>query len=551
MPKVVVIEGQDAGKTFVLSGNTTVGRAPDCTVSLTDPNVFNRHIKISEKKDGYIVKDMSSLRALSVNGKAVSRSRLKQGDLIKIGKTVLIFSEDETIEVPDTVPEEERKAVSDPSTVRRKYISKSGPLMAIVDEPKSAKEKLLSLLKISQQISAMDSIPNIFEAILDAIFDMFPADRASIILYEEREKKFMSSASRVRGSATAPAKAPVSRGILKEIFKTQESLLILDAQQDRRFDQRQSVARQNIRSLMGAPLVSGEKFLGVLVVDSLLRKGAFSSEDLDMLCAIGYQTSMALENARLAEEVQEKALLEHEIELAGIIRRKVLPDAPPKRPDIELFGIMSPAQGVGGDFYDFIEKGDDLFIAVGDVSGRGMNSALVMMMTRSFLQPIVKMADSPREILAELNTYLVKDTIPGIVVRFLVVRWVPERERFYFCGTGLESFLLKWADTDEVEVIRMGGVGLGVWGKAGDKYVEENLKIGANDVFLLYTDGATEARNPRGETFGLNRLSEAFQRYASRPVKELVEGILGEIRAFSAGSLQRDDLTLVAARRKS
>jgi serine phosphatase RsbU (regulator of sigma subunit) len=178
-----------------------------------------------------------------------------------------------------------------------------------------------------------------------------------------------------------------------------------------------------------------------------------------------------------------------------------------------------------------------------------MNSALVMMMTRSFLQPIVKMHDSPKDILTELNSYLVKDTIPGIVVRLLIIRWVPENERFYFCGTGLESFILKWADTDEAEVIRMGGVGLGVWDQAGDKYVEENLKLGPGDVFLLYTDGLIQALNPMGEAYGLERLTQAFTQYAHQPAKELVDGILEEVRIFCAGGLQKDDITLVAARR--
>jgi sigma-B regulation protein RsbU (phosphoserine phosphatase) len=550
MPQFVVIEGPDQGKKFFLREVDTAGRHADCSVRLTDSTVFDRHIRTVRDGTSYSVQDLSRLRSLSVNGKAKRRAKLQHGDVLKFGKTVLIFSDDDAVDVPEKVSDEEEKELQRATRVRRRYGAGVAHLFDLIQERDEANQKFLSLLRIAEGISAFDDLPDILENILDVVMTALPSDNCSIILYDEGSNTFRRGAGRRAGAKKGADRPPLSRGVLREVFRTRESLLLLDAQRDDRFGRRSSVLRHNIRSLMAVPMIVGERFLGIIVLDSRKDGGAFSEKDLEFLDAIGHQASLVIENARLAAEVREKTRLDHELELAAELQRRVLPAAPPRRDDVEVAGVTVPALEVGGDYYDFVGRGPDLYVAVGDVSGKGFNAGLVMMMARSSLLPLIQAHSGSAEILTALNRRLVDDTMTETFMSFLLLRWVADERKLFSCGAGHEHLLVLRPGTTEVEAIPSGGLILGIRAQAGEGYREQELPFEPGTTVLLYSDGVTEAKNPDGEMFGLDRLKEVTARHGSRPAEELVGALLEEVRTFAGKGPQHDDITLVALRRK-
>jgi sigma-B regulation protein RsbU (phosphoserine phosphatase) len=301
---------------------------------------------------------------------------------------------------------------------------------------------------------------------------------------------------------------------------------------------------------MSVPIFFGRRLLGVVLVDTVNRGGVFSEEDLKLLSAVSHQVALAIENDRLSEAVREKAMLEREIELGARFQRRVLPVSPPPHDDIEVFGTTLPVAQVGGDFYDFIPLAGDLYVGVGDVAGKGINAGLVMIMTHSFLHAAVEGRKPVHTVMKTLNRHLLRDTIPEVFVTFLLLRWEAEKGHLTFCNAGHER-LLVLNPGEEVRIMPSGGLPLGIRSEAVEKYEENGISLVPNGVLLLYTDGVTEARGPGGEMFGMDRLKEAFRRNAKRQPKEIVEGVLREVRNFAGLGPRADDITLVAVKRRA
>ncbi len=550
MPKILVLQGPDAGKTFDVGRHALVGRAPRVHVKLTDPRVSRWHFQINHQEDGYLLEELFGRRPVSVAGDPVSgKSPLRHGDMIQLADTVLLFSEDETLDVPEDLLEGEEEALARITRYRSKIQSVDTDLVELAGEPARQERLMRQVLHFSRLIGSLDEEPRIFASILDFIFEAVRAERATILLLSETRDRFRIVARRQRRPGADDMQASASRAILREVYRTRDQLLLEDAQDDERFDASQSVSDQHIRAVMAVPLVHKDEFLGAVVVDSTTRKGAFTKEDLNLLGVLAQHAATALERARLSQEVRVKILLEHEIELAGSIQQRVLPEELPHRKDVELFGTMIPAQGVGGDYYDFLEEGDDLYLAIGDVAGKGINAGLVMMMARTYFRSLVEVYEDPGDIVTSLDRHIASDTAANYFMSFLLARWRPGGDALEVCGAGHEHLLRYAGETREVSAHRAGGMVLGIASNPGKKREVQNVPFRAGDVILLYSDGVTEARNEKGDLFELHRLLDAFRSNAGLPLKTLVNNVLDQVQHFTAAHPQNDDITLLATRR--
>ncbi len=548
MHQLIVVGGPDSGKVFDLVDGAVIGRDRSCQVAIDDASIAERHVRFALQGGTVCIEAVAAGAPMSVNGAPSSKCFLKHGDFIGIGGTRIIFNEEQAVEMVELAPQEEDELRAT-THIRKNYGSSASQLLDVIRRFDSTRRNLLSVIRIHERVHAFEDIGGVLDKISEVVLETFPADRCTALLFEDELKKFRiaSSVAKTPGGAGKPA---ISRGILREVYKTRESLLLEDALTDSRFDMRGSVAEQHIRSAMAVPIQFGDTFHGILYVDSISRKDLFYEEDLALLSAIGSQAGLLLEKAKMAEREKERTRLEHDMELAAEIQRHVLPSQAPSHPDLDVFGTMRPAAEVGGDFYDFIPDGKNLFVAVGDVSGKGVYAALVMMMARSALKPILRTSTSPREILAELNHYMVKDTLPSFFITFVLLRWSGERKEFVFSGAGHENLFFWNAAASKVEEIPAGGIALGIYSGVEEKFTDRTLALGRDDVLLLYSDGVTEAEGKDGEFFGGERLGKSLARHASKPPREIVESILQDVKAFSGSRPQRDDITIVAAKRR-
>ena len=315
-----------------------------------------------------------------------------------------------------------------------------------------------------------------------------------------------------------------------------------------------SIVDEGIRSALCVPLVRGERILGIIFLDTFEQMRAFDEDDCDMLTAISMQAAMALENARLIKEMGDRERIKHELSLSATIQKSLLPKKLPRSNTIEVYGKMIPCKEMSGDYFDFMEHGEEgeFHICIGDVSGKGLPAGLVMIMARSYLRPLTKAALPPNEILAEANRLLYNDTRRDVFMSALVMHWSDTSGKFTWSGAGHEHLIIYKAKTRRTETIKAGGCVLAAVREAGHIYKNQELTLDPGDAIVLYTDGVTEARNPAGDFFAqdtLQPVQRLVELYGHLSAKDLLEAVLWELKQFINGADQTDDITVVTIKR--
>ena len=259
---------------------------------------------------------------------------------------------------------------------------------------------------------------------------------------------------------------------------------------------------------------------------------------------LAQQQAALLEAEKLARERLEKELeLARQIQV-GILPRQLTADG------LELTACMTTAAEVGGDYYDVLPVDGGCWIGIGDVSGHGVTSGLIMLMVQSVISALVAKDPhaSPRDAVTILNRVLFENIRHRLIkddfVTLSLLR-VTNR-RIVFSGAH-EHFLVCRARTGRTEPVVTPGTWLGVLPDVGRFTTETTLDLEPEDMVVLYTDGITEARNAGGEQYGLDRLGEAVMRYRKKPLDEVRNALLDDVQRWRAQ--QDDDATLVILRR--
>ncbi|MBX5484467.1 MAG: PP2C family protein-serine/threonine phosphatase [Myxococcaceae bacterium] len=238
-----------------------------------------------------------------------------------------------------------------------------------------------------------------------------------------------------------------------------------------------------------------------------------------------------------------------EMEVAKHIQTALLPRMH-EVPGYKVAATMLPADEVGGDYYDIIETAHgETWLCVGDVSGHGVESGLIMMMTQTSIFTVVDRDAGlkPSEVLGSVNAVLKKNISRLGADRYVTCMAIKlEPEAMTFAGKH-QDVLIYRARTGTAEWITMDGVWLGIVDDIRGLLTDDRCPIEVGDVILLFTDGVTEAMNARRELFGEERLRQSLMRVASQDVDQIVNTVVKDVRAFM--HKQKDDLTVVAVKR--
>ena len=203
---------------------------------------------------------------------------------------------------------------------------------------------------------------------------------------------------------------------------------------------------------------------------------------------------------------------------------------------------------MGGDYYDYIPFGDGrLGIVCGDVMGKGLAAALIMAMARSLLHDAIGPGKQPGDVMAEVNDGLTRDLEGQRLPYFLTLAlaaYDPSDRSLVIAGGGHNPVLV--ASEDGVSEVPSRGAALGV--RTGLQFPEDTMVLAAGATVALYTDGLTEARDPDGTLFGLERLEQSLARCQNAPVHDTLEVVWDDITAFRGDSAPTDDATLLLVR---
>lgn len=295
-------------------------------------------------------------------------------------------------------------------------------------------------------------------------------------------------------------------------------------------------------------LASADDFISVSIVGAVCLMLSSFVTHLERKRFLGIWRT---EHARSRERLR----MREEIEYARKIQLSMLPQLPPDIGWVELAAASLPATEVGGDYYDYFRlSGSQLALVIGDVSGHGLASGLLLSGIRSCLYLLEKDLAVPVAVLDRLNPMVRKTTDRRTYVTLLCA--VLDRAAD---GSGVEVTvasaghppLLCWdAQTGQFTEVGEGAPPLGT--RLDAEYRQERHKVRRGDLLVLYTDGLVETRNGLGQDYGYPRLQKTVGRAASgtHSVREIRDAILGDLSHFKGDSEQSDDITVVVARVK-
>jgi len=272
----------------------------------------------------------------------------------------------------------------------------------------------------------------------------------------------------------------------------------------------------------------------------------FSPLQVDLLKAVGAQAAAAIENARLLADSLQAEALEKQVNLAGEVQQRMIPQAAPDVPGLEIASAYVPMYSLGGDFYDFIPlPGDNIGLAIADVSGKGVPASLIMASVRAFLRAQVDNVYYLYEVVKRINLMLCRDTKPGEFVTLFYGVIDANSRRFTYCNAGHPPGLV----LRDGKVFELGSDNMLLGVDPDEEYRQAFVQLQSGDLLLLYTDGLPDARNFQSEAFGRQRIVEAFQQ--GGPTAEAVaQNVLWEMRKFVGMQKPVDDVTMIVVRVK-
>ncbi|PDW00421.1 GAF domain-containing protein [Candidatus Viridilinea mediisalina] len=409
------------------------------------------------------------------------------------------------------------------------------------------------LREMARVLSSSFDPAEVLRLVLEELGRVINFDTASIMLLEGKTLRMVATKGYQDAHHAQTLSLPLDGSAAGEVARRRQSLLYVRGEQDLPWMNFASSA--SIATWLGVPLVARGRVVGVLNIDVrmppprdddaiLPPPRRFSQRDLEVAGSFANHAALAIENARLYQESVTR--VEQELEIARNIQTNLFPRHLPNRPGIRIAARCIPARETGGDFYDVVELGQHIGIIVGDVSGKSIPAAMLMAAARSITRSEARNHTIPWVTLSETNRWLVDDVPRNSFVALNYALVDLQQQRITLASAGQLSPLLHRADGSISFLDSPPAIPLGI--NPSTEYCQIEVMLAPNDTILFYTDGIIEAHNQQRELFGFERIEQALQRWGNLEPNDLIEQLLAEVHAFSAGMPPHDDMTIVVMR---
>lgn len=347
------------------------------------------------------------------------------------------------------------------------------------------------------------------------------------------------------------SRVSVGEGILGHCLSEGEAIHVQDVKNHPSFRDQFTRYTDSVSALV-APLRYAGKDMGVLAVARRHSDGFFSENDFAVFRSAAEQSSFAIGNARIHREASEKRAMEKELRTAREVQRILLPQADPVVTGFRISGTNLPARIISGDYYDYIDLGEDRCgIVIADVSGKGVPAGLLMSMCRSVLRAVATAEDPPSKSLALVNRQLFPDIREDMFISMAYGVLDGRDGTLTLARAGHDPALCFRRESGVIESLRSPGLALGVdSGQVFERVTkDQKIRLDPGDCVLFYTDGVKEATDAREEEFGVERMAEVFREAALLGVQAVLDGMQEALKEFTGDSAQMDDITLVVIER--
>jgi serine phosphatase RsbU (regulator of sigma subunit)/pSer/pThr/pTyr-binding forkhead associated (FHA) protein len=550
MPQLVIRNsGQIAERVALNRLRTTIGRSARSDVCIPDAFASRLHAEVRQEGDTFWLQDLGSANGTRYNGNLVTVPLpLSNNGEIQIGETTIVFEDERLIEPRGMTLIADSTSALDPSQTIS-FMGRRNPTAEILESKLSTRTELLGLIsKVGVALLSSSGLDDTLNQVATLVFEAVPAERCVIMLRDENAEGGMKiMVARLRGKDEPIEEVRISRTVMDEVLKNGKSVLTSDAQHDPKFAS-QTMVLLGIRSVLAVPLSVDERnIFGIIYADSPTHEATFTEEHLDILTTLASVASIRVENATLLDERIQRERMERELELATEIQQRFQPSAPPKMDGYEFQGISFSCYEIGGDYYDFIPLHDGrMIIALGDVSGKGTAAALLMSSLHAAIHGQVSAKSSLHETVDSVNRYLAENTPANRFVTLFIAELDPSAGTLKYINAGHNPPLVGRSNT-EIEQLSSGGFPLGILPSADYEVGETALAPG--EALIIYSDGVSEANNPKEEEFGMDRLADVVRRNLSASAAGIRDKVESALSAFTQTAPANDDITLVIVKR--
>jgi len=418
---------------------------------------------------------------------------------------------------------------------------------------------------IQEELAQKLNMASIYELVGEKLWEFFQPADLSIVIYDH-ETDLLSAPFQIENTKReTPTPYKVSgKGFVGFLLQNPQPLLINENMEEAviKYQNVYSSGRGLPKSALYVPFMMGNSVHGAIVLKNMLKEHAFNETDVRLLKTLANAMSVALENARLweQEELYRKAL-EREFEIGREMQAGFLPDSLPQPEGWEIAASLKSAREVTGDFYDAFELAEGkIGLVIADVCDKGLGAALFMTLFRSLIRAVsnidfftnseyagtISSRMRLRNAISLTNNYIAEthgntsmfcsiffgilDTHTGLLA--------------YINGGHLPPMMINQHGVKETLKVTGPAVGL----SSGVNYMVGEVKFEQGDAFFAHTDGMTDTINPAGEYFSEKDLIPLF--IGEQALSSLLEQIQDQIKDYSTGAKQIDDITMLAVRRK-
>ncbi len=409
----------------------------------------------------------------------------------------------------------------------------------LLEEAIRALEEAKSLHEVGIALSGSLELDELLDKILYNLKRVIEYEIAIIYLVDPRDGTINQIATRgLEDTAQERLHLKMGQGICGRVAQTGRGVIASDVKANPDY----IALRSKTKSEMAVPVKIDNSVIGVFNVESDMPD-AYTKHDLELMNGFASLAAVSIERARMHRERLVARQLEDELAIARRIQMTFLPSSDPQIPGFDVAGINIPSTAVGGDYYDFIPiVSNQVGIAIGDVSGKGIPASLIMATFRAGLKAEIRNNFAIRAILSKVNNLLYESIERDRFVTAVYGVLDSKNRIFTFSNAGHNPPILK-RGTGEVEYLKEGGVALGAI--PDSVYEERPISLIKGDILLFYTDGVTEVINENGNEFGVERLLHSLDRSQHLTAREIIEYIVNETEEFSSANREIDDLTMI------
>ena len=468
-----------------------IGRSHSNNLTLQAAEVSREHAEIIWDGHQFQLLDRESRAGTFVNDDSVTERRLASGDRIRLGPNFeIVFAIDE----------------GDPDDTA----STSASSTAITDLRQTA-----LLLEALSALGSTRVLEHVLDLVLDSAIDVAGAERGFIMLVSPSGKLEFKAGRRRDHVSLAGGQFQTSQKIPDDVFRTGQTRLVEDLLEPAVAPDHDHTIALGIREVLCAPLkmvqfvelgdaIEEERRIGVLYLDSRERKSFRSTSMRAALETLANEAAVAIENARLYREAQDKASLEQDLRTAYEFQQALLPKAAPALGYFDAAALMVPCRMIGGDFFEYVTLDEGAFgFTLGDVAGKGAPAGLLGARIQEIFSATPHYWSTRRQ-------RWTRSTRPCCVARWNLASSrcsTASCTGMGVCGsaTGVTIPPILIA-ADGVRRLQTGGLIVGLFDDA--VFEEETQQMAPGDLLVVFSDGITEATNDQGEEFGDDRIIE-------------------------------------------